>query len=100
MPPEIRRWVYLATMFAPVAGPILSYLFIVSGALMIVCMFIRAYQSFVFPSVVDHELLDVSRRSLRRGSALLHSQHQLMVHRDSYQLLRNLSNTSSQDSST
>lgn len=91
--PPIRRWIYLGTVFAPIGLPILSYSLIVIGAVMVILMFVRAYQSFVFTNDPALELLEMGRRSLRRGSSIiLNSQHRLVVHRDSYHLLKNQSN--------
>lgn len=89
--PQIRRWIYLGTVFAPIGLPTLSYSLIVGGLLMIVFVFVRTYQNFVFSSDPTTELLEMGRRSLRRGSSIIiNGQHRLMVQRDSYQLLKNL----------
>lgn len=88
--PPIRRWIYLGTVFAPIAVPLLAYSSILSGILMVIFTFIRAYQNFVFTSDPTVELLEMGRRSLRRGSSILiNSQHRLVVHRDTnYHLLK------------
>lgn len=91
--PPIRRWIYLGTVFAPIALPVLAYSLIVSGVLMVIFMFVRAYQNFVFTNDPTVELLEMGRRSLRRGSSLIiNTQHRLVVHRDSYHLLKNPAN--------
>ena len=86
--PAIRRWIYVATVFAPTIIPIGSYLMIVGGAFAIVFIFIRAYQNYVFARDPTLEILEMGRRSLRRGSSFIaHHQHKLM-HRESYTLLK------------
>lgn len=59
---------------------------------MVVFVFVRTYQNFVFSSDPTTELLEMGRRSLRRGSSIIvHGQHRLMVQRESsYHLLKNL----------
>lgn len=62
---------------------------IVSGAFIIVFVFIRAYKNFVFATDPTIEILEMGRRSLRRGSTLLiTTPHRIMAHRDSYHLLK------------
>ncbi|XP_070136346.1 scavenger receptor class B member 1 isoform X3 [Drosophila bipectinata] len=87
--PAIKRWIYLGTVIAPHAVPIGSYLMIAGGAFAIIFSFVRAYQSFVFAQDPTLEILEMGRRSLRRGSSFIcHQQHRLLHHRDSYSLLR------------
>lgn len=90
--PSIRRWIYLATVFGPAALPILSYSMILAGSFMLMFIFVRAYKNFVFHSDPTVELLEMGRRSLRRGSSfLVQHQHRIMMHhhqRDSYMLLK------------
>ncbi|CRL06895.1 CLUMA_CG019504, isoform A [Clunio marinus] len=87
--PPIRRWIYLGTVFAPTAIPIFSYAMIVGGAFIIIFVFVRAYKNFVFSSDPTVELLEMGRRSLRRGSNLIiNGQHRILAHRDSYHLLK------------
>lgn len=87
--PEIRRWIYLGTVFAPTAIPLISYALIISGAFIIIFIFIRAYQNFVFATDPSIEILEMGRRSIRRGSSILiHNQHRLLNPRDSYTLLK------------
>ncbi|XP_055321325.1 scavenger receptor class B member 1 [Sitodiplosis mosellana] len=94
--PSIRRWIYLATVFGPAALPILSYSMILAGSFMLMFIFVRAYKNFVFHSDPTVELLEMGRRSLRRGSSLLvQHQHRIMMHhhqRDSYMLLKTNTN--------
>ncbi|KAM7356549.1 scavenger receptor class B member debris buster isoform 1-T2 [Cochliomyia hominivorax] len=86
--PAIRRWIYVATVFAPTIIPIGSYLMIVGGAFAIVFIFLRAYQNYVFARDPTLEILEMGRRSLRRGSSFIaHHQHKLMQ-RESYTLLK------------
>ncbi|XP_023174123.1 lysosome membrane protein 2 [Drosophila hydei] len=88
--PAIKGWLYLATVIAPHAVPIGSYLMIVGGASAVIFSFVRAYQNFVFARDPSLEILEMGRRSLRRGSSFIaHQQHKLLLHqRDSYALLR------------
>lgn len=93
LPPGIRRWIYLATTFSPIAGPILSYTMIAFGMLILVCVFVKAYKSFVFNRDTI-ELIELGKRSIRRGSHLIvNGQHRLMVSRESYSLLTQSPNT-------
>ncbi|XP_065360700.1 lysosome membrane protein 2 [Calliphora vicina] len=86
--PAIRRWIYVATVFAPTIIPICSYLMIVGGAFAIVFIFLRAYQNYVFARDPTLEILEMGRHSLRRGSSFIaHHQHKFM-HRESYTLLK------------
>lgn len=60
---------------------------IVFGVLVLICVFVKAYKSFVFNRDTI-ELIELGKRSIRRGSNLIVSgQHRLMVTRDSYSLL-------------
>ncbi|XP_016966731.1 lysosome membrane protein 2 isoform X3 [Drosophila biarmipes] len=88
--PAIKRWIYLGTVIAPSAVPIGSYLMILGGAFAIIFSFVRAYQNVVFARDPTLEILEMGRRSLRRGSDFIaHQQHRLLIHhRDSYSLLR------------
>lgn len=56
----------------------------------------RAYKNFVFHSDPTVEILEMGRRSLRRGSSfLVQHQHRIMmshVQRDSYMLLKTAGN--------
>jgi len=63
---------------------------ILGGAFAIIFSFVRAYQNFMFAQDPTLEILEMGRRSLRRGSSFIaHQQHRLLVHhRDSYSLLR------------
>jgi len=63
---------------------------IMGGAFAIIFSFVRAYQNVVFAHDPTLEILEMGRRSLRRGSDFIaHQQHRLLVHhRDSYSLLR------------
>lgn len=85
--PQIKRWLYLATTFSAIAAPFLSYGMIGFGVLVLVCVFVKAYKSFVFNRDTI-ELIELGRKSLRRGSHLIaNSPHRLMVARESYTLL-------------
>ncbi|CAO1331993.1 unnamed protein product [Diamesa tonsa] len=87
--PPIRRWIYLGTVFAPRIIPLIAYALIVGGAFTIIFMFVRAYKNFVFATDPTIEILEMGRRSLRRGSSILiNGQHRILAHRDSYHLLK------------
>ncbi|XP_030384903.1 lysosome membrane protein 2 isoform X2 [Scaptodrosophila lebanonensis] len=90
--PAIKRWIYLATVIAPNAVPVGSYLLIAGGAFAIVFSLVRAYKSYMFARDPTLEILEMGRRSLRRGSSFVaHQQHKLMLHhRDNYALLRTM----------
>jgi hypothetical protein len=86
--PSIRHWVYLATTVAEVAVPIFSYGFIILGTLILVGVFIKAYKNVVFTK----EALEKGKETLRRGSSfILNGQHRLLIIRDSYTLLNDVS---------
>jgi scavenger receptor class B protein 1 len=87
--PSIRRWIYLGTVFAPTAIPLMAYAMIIAGAFIVIFIFIRAYQNFVFTTDPTVELLEMGRRSLRRGSLIIaQGQQKILHHRDSYHLLK------------
>ncbi|XP_055842453.1 lysosome membrane protein 2 isoform X2 [Episyrphus balteatus] len=90
--PSIRRWIYLATVFAPFMIPLAAYFMIISGSLAIVFIFVRAYQNFVFARDPTLEILEMGRRSIRRGSSFISThQHKIMQahhQRDHYSLLK------------
>lgn len=94
--PAIRRWIYLATVFGPAALPIMSYSMILAGSFMLMFIFVRAYKNFVFHTDPTIEILEMGRRSIRRGSSfLIQHQHRIMLHhheRDSYMLLKTQNN--------
>ncbi|EDS42901.1 epithelial membrane protein [Culex quinquefasciatus] len=88
--PPIRRWIYLATVFAPTALPIVSYGAILTGTFALIYVFVRAYKNFVFTSDPATEFLEMGRRSIRRGSSMIiNGQHRILLQRDSYILLNN-----------
>ncbi|XP_019869130.1 scavenger receptor class B member 1 isoform X1 [Aethina tumida] len=83
--PAIRRWMYLATTFADVACPLMTYGFIFLGSCVLIGVFINTYKSLVFTK----ETIEVGMRRLRRGSLYI-SQPQLnrmIGRRDTYTLL-------------
>lgn len=99
LPPDIRRWLYLGTVFAPNAAPIMAYGFIVTGAFMLIFVFVRAYKNFVFTTDPTIEILEMGRRSIRRGSSfLVQHQQRLLMQRDSYVLLKTTNNNNEGDS--
>lgn len=87
LPPSIKRWVYLATTFADVAVPCVTYGFILVGLITIIAVFVKAYNNVVF----THEAIELGKRTIRRGSSfLVNQQHRLLVNKDSnYVLLSN-----------
>lgn len=90
--PSIRRWIYLATVFAPFMIPVAAYFMIISGSFAIIFIFVRAYQNFVFARDPTLEILEMGRRSIRRGSSFISThQHKIMQthhQRDHYSLLK------------
>lgn len=46
--PPIRRWIYLATTFADMLCPLMTYSFIFVGTCVIIGVFVNAYKSLVF----------------------------------------------------
>lgn len=98
--PEIRRWIYLGTVFAPKAIPLGSYALIVFGAFLIIFVFVDAYKNFVFTKDPTLEILEMGRKSIRRGSSFLaHQQQRFSIHREtqnSYSLLKS-DNTNNND---
>lgn len=99
--PSIRRWIYLATVFGPASMPIMSYSMILAGSFMLMYIFVRAYKNFVFNTDPTIEILEMGRRSIRRGSSfLIQHQHRIMMHhhqRDSYTLLKTHNNNNDND---
>ncbi|XP_072387578.1 lysosome membrane protein 2 [Diabrotica undecimpunctata] len=84
--PSIRRWVYLATTFADVACPLMTYGFIFIGTCIILGVFVNAYKSLVFTK----ETIEIGMKKLqRRGSAYLYnSSNRFINRRDTYTLLK------------
>lgn len=79
---------YLATTVSEVAAPLFSYGCIVLGTLILVGIFIKTYRNVVFTK----ETLEKGKETLRRGSSfILNGQHRLMIIRDSYSLLNDVS---------
>jgi hypothetical protein len=73
---------------AEVAAPIFNYGSIVLGILILVGMFIKAYRKVLFTK----ETLEKGKETLRRGSSfILNGQHRLLIIRDSYTLLNDVS---------
>lgn len=86
--PVIKRWVFLATTVTDIAVPILNYGLIVIGASILIYIFVRAYKNVVF----TREALEKGKETLRRGSSfIVNGQHRLLIVRDSYTLLNNMS---------
>ena len=84
--PSIRRYIYLATTFADIAVPCLTYGMVLVGLVVIITVFVKAHNS----PILAHEAIELGKRTIRRGSSFLTtSQHRLMVGRDSYILLSN-----------
>ncbi|KAI4454658.1 scavenger receptor class b type-1 sr-b1 [Holotrichia oblita] len=85
--PALKRYIYLATTFADIAYPLGTYGSILLGTCILIGVFINAYKSIMF----TRETIEVSMRTLRRGSHLLHSNnHRLIIIRDSYSVLPEL----------
>lgn len=91
--PSIRRWIYLATVFGPTIIPIISFLMIFGGAVAIMMAFLYAYRNYVFTRDPALEILEMGRRSLRRGSSFIVQQQLKLKHRESYTLLKTMTAT-------
>lgn len=84
--PPIRRLIYLATTFADIAVPCLTYGMILVGLTIIIIVLVKANKN---SPVLTHEAIELGKRTIRRGSSfLINGQHRLMS-RDSYILLSN-----------
>ena len=84
LPPPIRRWIYLATTFADVACPLMTYGFIFLGGCILVGVFINGYKSLVFTK----ETIEISMKSLRRrSSGYIAVARPKLIKRDTYTLL-------------
>ncbi|XP_015836616.1 scavenger receptor class B member 1 isoform X2 [Tribolium castaneum] len=82
--PPIRRWIYLATTFADVACPLMTYGFIFLGTCILIGVFINAYKSLVFTK----ETIEIGMKTLRkRGSGYLAVARPKLIKRDTYTLL-------------
>ncbi|XP_061727775.1 scavenger receptor class B member 1 [Cydia pomonella] len=82
----IWRWIYLATTVGPIAAPLLTYSMIVFGILTMICVFIKAYKSFVIGQN-SIEIVEIGRETLRRGSMILHSTQKICLRDPPYILL-------------
>ncbi|PSN51780.1 hypothetical protein C0J52_05277 [Blattella germanica] len=86
--PTIRRLIYLATTVAETAEPIVSYGLLIIGLLILTAVFVKAYKNVVFTK----ETIAKGKETLRRGSSfIINGQHRLLIIRDSYTLLNNVS---------
>lgn len=66
----------------------LTYGLIIFGSLSITFVFIKAYKNVVF----TQETIEMGKRTIRRGSSfIVNGQHRLMIVRDSYSLLSQVS---------
>lgn len=84
MTPEIRTLVYLATTFGDIAEPLVNYGSIISGTVILITVFVKAYKNLVFTK----QTIEIGMKTLRRGSSfLVNGQHRLMMVRDSYSIL-------------
>ncbi|KAL1502465.1 hypothetical protein ABEB36_007602 [Hypothenemus hampei] len=82
--PPIRRWIYLATTFAEVGGPLITYGCIFFGSCLIVGAFVNAYKSVVFTK----KTIEIGMKNLRRRSSLLiASSNRFISRRETYTLL-------------
>lgn len=82
----------MGTVFAPKAIPLGSYALIVFGAFLIIFVFVNAYKNFVFNTDPSLEILEMGRKSIRRGSSFIaHQQQRFSIHRETqnnYSLLK------------
>ncbi|CAH1980103.1 unnamed protein product [Acanthoscelides obtectus] len=81
--PPIRRWIYLATTFADIACPLMTYGFIFLGTCVILGVFVNAYKSLVFTK----ETIEIGMRNLRRKSSAYINSNRFIGRRDTYHLL-------------
>ncbi|VEN62054.1 unnamed protein product [Callosobruchus maculatus] len=81
--PPIRRWIYLATTFADIACPLMTYGFIFLGTCVILGVFVNAYKSLVFTK----ETIEIGMRNLRRKSSAYINSNRFISRRDTYHLL-------------
>lgn len=82
--PAIRRWIYLATTFADIAVPCITYGLILVGIIVLSTMTIKAYTNVL----TTHEAIELGKKTIRRGSSfIVNGQHRTLVVKDSYILL-------------
>ncbi|KAH0811538.1 hypothetical protein GEV33_011253 [Tenebrio molitor] len=82
--PPIRRWIYLATTFADIACPLMTYGFIFLGTCILVGVFINGYKSLVFTK----ETIEIGMKTLRkRSSGYIAVARPKLIKRDTYTLL-------------
>ncbi|KAJ8975761.1 hypothetical protein NQ317_004811 [Molorchus minor] len=82
--PPIRRWIYLATTFADIACPLMTYGFIFLGTCVILGVVVNAYKSLVFTK----ETIEIGMKNLRRrSSAYIYNSNRFIHRRDTYTLL-------------
>ncbi|XP_066149330.1 lysosome membrane protein 2 isoform X1 [Euwallacea fornicatus] len=67
--PTIRRWIYLATTFAEIGGPLMTYGCIFFGTCLVAGVLVNAYKSAVFTK----KNIEIGMQNLRRKSSLLGS---------------------------
>lgn len=92
--PSITRWVYLATTFADIAVPLLSYGCILVGIASLMIVSYRAYSNVV----LAHEAIELGKRTIRRGSSfIINGQHRLLMTKDSYVLLQTEENEDNEE---
>lgn len=82
--PEIRTWIYLAINVGEIGEPLLNYGMIVTGLVILIAIFVKAYKNVVFTK----ENIEIGMKTLRRRSSFMVNGHnRLMIVRDSYTLL-------------
>ncbi|XP_019765703.1 scavenger receptor class B member 1 isoform X2 [Dendroctonus ponderosae] len=82
--PQIRRWMYLATTFAEIACPLMTYGFIFFGSCLIIAVFVNAYKSLVFTK----KSIEIGMKNLRRrSSVLIAAPNRFITRRETYTLL-------------
>lgn len=97
--PSIWRWIYMATVVAPIAGPTLTYGMILLGIFLLSIVFIHAYKNIIIGKK-PIEIVELGRETIRRSSTLIiDCSHKLLPHRDTaYQPLdSNLANSLEDD---
>ncbi|KAG8038036.1 hypothetical protein G9C98_006361 [Cotesia typhae] len=82
--PAIRRWIYLATTFADIAVPCITYGLILVGMVVLSTITIKAYTNVL----TTQEAIELGKKTIRRGSSfIVNGQHRTLVVKDSYILL-------------
>lgn len=66
----IYRWIYLATVVGPIAGPVLTYSMVIIGLSVLSLVFLKAYKNLVIGQK-SIEIIEIGRETLRRSSTVI-----------------------------